>query len=52
MKITIVIKADNIRKETPEERKRRVQTDTANKSRVFKNKKKYDRRRYKQFDHS
>lgn len=51
-RMIITIKKENIRKETKEERKRRVQNDTANQSRVFKNRKKYDRRAYKQFDYS
>ena len=44
-KLTFTI--GSIRKETPEVRKERVRNDTANVSRVFRNKKAYDRRKYK-----
>jgi len=50
--ITITISKENIRKETPEERLQRVRTDNANRHIVFKNRKAYDRNKYKKFDHS
>lgn len=51
-KISFTIKSSNIRKETKEERLRRVTEDQANKHAVFRNKKKYNRNNYKKFDYS